>query len=224
MTATALRGSLAVPSGATSRPGSRKRAGESRLRRVVPAQRGAAAAADSVVRVDLGPSHWALVSQPAGLQVKLPLPGRAGPVICPLPGRVALVRVPELADLRLATAVLIYRRGQTLIYCAEADITDRAACVLSALTGQVLDMVIAGGAGPGLRVTVDRVDHCQLPADHRHVASVEVRTGGDIVFFVCSGLISARLAGALGPLCTAHARNLFQLARPSPQTLPAAGR
>ena len=216
MTATALKGSLAVPGGATSRPGRPKPVGETRLLHVVPAQHGAAAPG-SVVRVDLGPSHWALVSQPAGLQVKLPPPDRAGPFICPLPGRLALVRVPRLADLRLATSVLIYRRGQTLIYCPQADITDRAACVLSALTGQVLDMVITGGGEAGLHMTVDRIDHSQLPADHRHVASVEVRAGGDIVFSVCSGLISARLAEALGLLCTAHARDLLQLARHRPQ-------
>jgi hypothetical protein len=184
--------------------------------------------ADStVVRVDLGPSEWALAVQPSGLQPLRSPPGRAGPFIRPLPRRFALVRVPGPADPRLGPAVLLYRRGHTLICCPQDDITERAARVLSALAGQALDLVLGGtleGTGhPEPHMTVTRIEHSLLPADHRHVASAKVR-GCDIVFVVCSGLISARLADVLGPLCTAHARDLLQLSRPCPGILAATGR
>ncbi len=165
----------------------------------------------TVVRVDLGPSQWALVVDPAGLQLLPPPPGPAGPFIRPLPGRFGLVRVPGLPDGRLGTAVLLYRNGHTLIYCLEHDITQRAACVLSALAGPALALVL-GRDHPEPHMTVTRIDHSLRPADDRHVASAEVR-GCDIVFHVCSGLISAALADTLGLLCTAHARELLQLGR-----------
>jgi hypothetical protein len=171
-------------------------------------------APSTVVRVDLGPLQWALVAQAPGLQAPPTPPGLAGPFVRPLPGRFAVVRVPELPDPGLGTATLLYRRGQTLIYCLEHDITERAACVLSALAGPMLDLVLADAGQPEPQIMVSRIDHSLLPADYRHVASAEVR-GGDIVFVVCSGLISAALADTLGLLCTAHARDLLQLGRPS---------
>jgi hypothetical protein len=177
-------------------------------------------APSTVVRVNLGPLQWALVAQSPGLQVQQP-PCPAGPFVRPLPGRFALVRVPELPDPGLGTAVLLYRHGQTLIYCLEHDITERAACVLSALAGPMLDLVLADAPHPEPHIKVTRIDHSLLPADYRHVASADVR-GGDIVFVVCSGLISAALADTLGLLCTAHARDLLQLGRPRQIRPPAA--
>jgi hypothetical protein len=163
----------------------------------------------TVVRVGIGPSEWALVAQPAGVHLLWPPAGPAGPFIRPLPGRFSLVRIPWLPDPRLGTAVLLYRRGHTLIYCPERDITHRAACLLSALAGPALAMEL-GCDHPDPRMTVTRIDHSELPADHSHVTSAEVR-GCDITFFVCSRLISATLADTLGLLCTAHARDLLQL-------------
>jgi hypothetical protein len=138
-----------------------------------------------------------------------------------VPGRFTLVRVPELPDPGLGTATLLYRHGHTLIYCREHDITERAACVLSALAGPMLDLVLADAAYPEPHIVVTRIDHSLLPADYRHVASAEVR-GGDIVFVVCSGLVSAALADTLGLLCTAHARGVLQLGRPRQIRPPAA--
>ena len=114
--------------------------------------------------------------------MQLPPLGRTWPFIHPLPGRFALVRVPELADPRLGMAVLLYRRGHTLIYCPQDDITERASRVLSALTGQVLEIMLGGGrADPGPHITVNRIDHSQLPADRLHVASVQVHACADLI-------------------------------------------
>lgn len=167
------------------------------------------AAAGTVVRVALGPSQWALVAQPAGLQLLRPPSVPAGPFIRPAPGEFALVRIPWLPDPRLGTAVLIYRHGHTLVYCPEGDITERAASLLSALAAPAIAMALDSGH-PEPRLTVTRIDHSQLPADHRHVASAEVR-GCDTEFLVCSGLISAELADTLGLLYTAHASDLLRL-------------
>jgi hypothetical protein len=116
--------------------------------------------------------------------------------------------------------VLLYCRGQTLLYCLERDITERA-YVLSVLAGPILELVLADAGHPGSHIMVTRIDHSLRSADYRHVASAEVR-GGDVEFFVCSGLISAALADTLGLLCTAHARDLRQLGRPRQIRPPAA--
>lgn len=172
------------------------------------------AAAGTVVRLALGPSQWALVAQPAGLELLRPPPVPVGPFIRPVPGEFALVRIPWLPQPRLGTAVLLYRHGHTLVYCAEGDITERAADLLSALAAPAIAMALGSG-DPEPRLTVTRIDHSQLPADHRHVASAEVR-GCEIEFKVCSGLISAELADTLGLLCTAHASDLLRLGRLDP--------
>jgi hypothetical protein len=169
----------------------------------------AEAAPSTVVRVGLGPSQWALVAQPAGLQLLRPPPALAGPFIRPLPGQFALVPIPWLPDPRLGTAVLFYRRGETLIYCPARHITDRAAEILSALADEALAVVLRRGH-PEPCLTVTREVCSELPADRSHVASAELR-GCDIVFLVCSRLISAEFADTLGLLCTAHARDLLQL-------------
>ena len=171
-------------------------------------------AAGTVVRVALGPSQWALVAQPEGLQLLRPPPVPAGPFIRPLPGEFGLVRIPWLPDPRLGTAVLLYRHGHTLVYCPESDITERAASLLSALAGPAVAVALGSGHLEP-RLTFTRIDHSELPADHRHVASAEVH-GCDIVFLVCSGLISAALADTLGLLCTVHCRDLIQFGRLSP--------
>lgn len=181
---------------------------ESRPLHAVPVQ-ASETAPGTVIRVNLGPSQWALMTQPAGLHLLRPPPGPAGPFIAPLPGQFALVRIPWLPDPRLGTAVLLYRHGHTLIYCPEQDITERAASVLSALAGQAVAVVLDRG-DPEPSMTVTRIDHSLRPADHRHVASAEVH-GCDVVYSVCSGLISAKLADTLGLLCTAHATDLLQL-------------
>jgi hypothetical protein len=190
------------------RAGGRKAAdGDGRpLRAVSPVS---SEAAGTVVRVALGPSQWALVAQPAGVELLRPPPVPARPFIRPLPGDFALVRIPWLPDSRLGTAVLVYRPGHTLVYCPEHDITERAASVLSALACPAIAVALGSGH-PEPHLTFSRIGHSQLPADDRHVASAEVR-GCDIVFEVCSGLISAALADTLGLLCTAHARDLLQL-------------
>jgi hypothetical protein len=165
-------------------------------------------AAGTVVRVALGPSQWALVAQPAGVELLRPPPVPGGPFIRPLAGGFGLVRIPWLPDPRLGTAVLYYRSGHTLVYCPEHEITERAASVLSALACPAIAVALESGH-PEPHLTFTRIDHSQLPADDRHVASAEVR-GGGIEFFVCSGLISAALAETLGLLCTAHAMDLLQ--------------
>ena len=168
-------------------------------------------AASTVVRVDLGPSQWALVVQPADRRVPDP-PAFAGPFVASLPRRIALVRIPGPADPHLGLAVLLYCRGRTQICCPENHITDGAAAVLSALAGRALQAALdgrdanGGTADPEPRMTVTRVEHSLLPTDHRHIASAEVR-GRDVTFSVCSFLISAELADVLGLLCTAYVRN-----------------
>lgn len=171
-------------------------------------------AAGTVVHVALGPSQWALVAQPEGLHLLRPPPVPAGPFIRPLPREFGLMRIPWLPDPRLGTAVLLYRHGHTLVYCPEHEITERAASLLSALAGPAIAVALGSGHLEP-RLTFTRIDHSELPADRRHVASAEVH-GSDIVFLVCSRLISATLADTLGLLCTVHARDLLQLGCLSP--------
>jgi hypothetical protein len=88
--------------------------------------------------------------------------------------------------------------------------------MLSALAGHALDVLLGGGGAnhatsdPEPRITITRVEHSLRPADHRHVASVEI-CGCDVTFEVCSRLVSAELANILGLLCTAYVRTLARL-------------
>jgi hypothetical protein len=189
---------------------------ESRPLGAVPAQ-GSDTPARTVVRVDLRPSEWGLVLQQPGLPVRRPAPRPSGLFVPPLPGRFAFIRVSEPVDPRLGVAVLLYQRGHTLICSSGQYITERAACVLSVLAGRALDLVLrtsqdASAANPDLRMAVTRIEHSLLPEDDRHVASASA-CGGNIEFRVCSSLITADLADAVGLLCTAHAKDLFHLSR-----------
>jgi hypothetical protein len=181
-----------------------------------------AAAGDTVVRLPLGASEWALVVAPPGPSALRPAPAcLTGPHIRPLPGQFALVRVPGSAALPgRGRAVLHYRRGRTLAFCPSNQITDLAACVLPALAGQAIDSALAGqGYGEGAdqepRIAVAPVGHDLLPAD-LHPA-VSVADGQDVTIFACSDLITAALAEVLSILWTAHIRCLLHPGRPITQ-------
>lgn len=223
-------GSSAVTISADATRRRKSVARENRALVAVPAER-ADATASTVAWVDLSPvrgtrrPEWALVIQPPGPRVPTPAsPGPARPSASSMPRRLALVRVPELAD-GLGQAVLLHRRGQTRICCLENHITDRAACVLSALAGQALLAILGGDADgsvtdPEPRITVTRIGHSLRPADHRHVASADERSAPGALF-VCSNLVSAELAGILGLLYTAYARALLDLGQPCAEILAA---
>ena len=171
-------------------------------------------AAGTVVRVDLGPAEWTLTVQPPGLQMPPSGPAVARPFVGSLPPCLALVRVPRLAG-DVGRAVLLHRRGQTLICCLENHISDRAACLVSVLVSQALQTILgddahAGTTDPEPRITVTRIDHSLRPADHRHVASADERNAPGALL-ACSDLVSAELADILGLLCTAYVRILARL-------------
>jgi hypothetical protein len=116
--------------------------------------------------------------------------------------------VPEhLIDPRLGLAVLHCQSGQTAIYCADSQITGRAAEALSALASRAARIVsLAPPPDPGHLVTVTRVNHELLPAD-LHPA-VAIHRSKDADFLVCRDLITPGLAMTLSLLATAQARYL----------------
>lgn len=176
-----------------------------------------AASGSTVIRVDLGISEWALVlprSQPGSALAGQPPGSLAGMLARPVTSRLGLVRVPGLPSPLLGPAVLYYRHGQTVIYCAAAQITDFAARILSALAEQVMYEI----AGPGSRIAVTPAPHSDLlqdagpgpqqPGDQGRHPAKAVLAGDEVTFAVCSDLIDPRLARDLGSLWTAQAAHL----------------
>lgn len=175
--------------------------------RVVPSEPDAAGAS-TPVRIDIGPSEWALLVPPRRRRGG-PLPGAAlpGPFLLPLARKFALRRIPGGIDPQLGRAVLHYSRGQTVIYCSADQITAVAARAVSALADQAL----GAAADHEMAMTVNPEAHGNLtPGPH---PAVTVTSGGTVSCYVCADLITAEFAEILGVLWTAHAAHLYHLGR-----------
>jgi hypothetical protein len=180
-------------------------------------------AADTVVRVDLGPSEWTMkVGSPRQQVLRAAPANLTGPYIPPQPGRFAIALVSGSLGRGLGRAVLHYQRGDTRIYCRDEHMGILAACILPAHT----EKAIGYAADPDTRITVTPISYPQFPED-LHPAYTRILRARDVRLHVCSDLISADLAEDLGLLLTAHARRLYQLGRCGPgarilPTVPAA--
>jgi len=180
------------------------------------------AAGGNVIRDVLSAAEWVMAAPPHGPAVTpRVLRTSALRLLASVPPATRSRRdwqfacVPEsLIDACLGVAVLHYRRGQTVAYCADTQVTSRAAEALSALASRASELASnAPPAGSGRQVTVDPVSHARLPAS-LHPA-IAIQNGPDISFLVCSELITARLAMTLSLLASAQARYLAGRPRPA---------
>lgn len=161
-----------------------------------------------VVRCDLGPAEWALLTvtgrrpQPEDLKGALAeLAARTWP---PLLLPESFRRVPLPPDLGLAVAH--HRGGRTVAYCSEDHMTGLAADALTGMAARAGALSrVAADPGRPLEVRVTVAQHQEFGAAHPVAAFSEGRI---LVAVVCSDLITRRLAGTLTVLGSAHMRIL----------------
>jgi hypothetical protein len=186
------------------------------------------AAGGGVVRAFLSDSEWVLAVPPPGspllaadLRRLAPQLLAAVPAKVPWPGGFLVWPVPpSLIGARLGPAVLHYRSGRSVIYCADTQVTSRAAEALSALASRAAGLTWP--ALPGFAVTdveIARVGHAQLPPGVHPAAAF--RRGTRITIAVCSDLITPDLAAALASLGSAQCSLLARLDQDSRRNGPA---
>ena len=187
-----------------------------------------ATAGGGVVRAFLSDSEWVLAVPPPGIPLlAADLRGLAPhllaavPARMPWPGGVLVSPVPQsLIGAWPGPAVLHYRGGCSVIYCADSHVTSLAAEALSALASRAAGLTWP--ALPALAVTdveIARVGHAQLPPGVHPAAAF--RRGTRITIAVCSDLITPDLAAALASLCSAQCSLLARPGQGSRRNGPA---
>jgi hypothetical protein len=128
----------------------------------------------------------------------------AAPPGQPGAGRLAVTRVPQaLIGPAPGPAVLHWRGGRAVAYCADTQVTGRAAEALSALASRAA--LLTSPASPDLGITVAEftpVPHALLPPGLHPAAAF--RRSTSITFAVCAELITADLAETLTRLFSAR--------------------
>jgi hypothetical protein len=181
----------------------------------LPAAVNGRSAGQPVVRVALDRGEWALALLGEDAQRTARRPARD--VICglgecrrhPAGQRYAIARTqPGVLDPWIGPAVLHHSSAGTVLYCPADQITAQAADALAAMAARASEFLRPEAA---CRVSVTRVGHRYLPtALHPAVATVRP---SEITAYVCSRLITAELAAAIGLLCTAY---VSHMAPPAP--------
>lgn len=117
------------------------------------------------------------------------------------------VRAVLLDARRLGRAVLHYRRGQAVAYCAADGLDPGAAAALTVLASRAADAAAAlpgGNAVTSVRVTA--VPHRDVPgAVHPGICFMRA---GEVTVAACENLLSPAMAAILGQLAAALIRHL----------------